>query len=262
MGFKQAGPAQENAVFARFNGSTGQFVVNVAEGTPGAKTRAKTKGENIGELVHELHFNALDGVVSGLKLSTDEKYGNTLVHVAMKNPGEDPAVASFTLRGENGLSKTVIAMLQALSIADLSAKLRMSIAYQPAGTKFTAKDGNEVVREFGQSTVFVGLDGVKVPKVGADGKSKESPHFYPVDRSALPEVKDILVKGVKKGEDDTDLEDYAAGLITVIRDRLDALRKTHDEALDSAPSQTPTEDFGVSDAVPCAEDEAGARFGS
>lgn len=236
MGFKQGGNNNTPAIFAKFNGARGVFDVEAQAGEPGATEYTVTKGPHAGEKRYRKSYNALEGRLVAVTTREDDYMGrkSLYVNLAFEDPipGNPTIVATCRIMGgDNGaVVNSVLGFVEALNkVEDFSSVLDISIAHNPAGSKFIDKNGQEQTLEFGQSKFFVRLKGAS-PK-----------DFIRDSREARPAVEDIKDKsGRTVSKDYSDLLAYAKDVINSLSAKVEAHRRQLKDLMANAHEKPPT----------------------
>lgn len=244
MGFKAGGGNNNtSAIYAKLNAADGKIVVACEHDTPGAVEYTVKKGVNEGQKRYRLEERGIVGKLVAITTREDNYMGQAATDVTLAFADENPAEPTILLTarlvgGEKGaVSQSVLGALEALVKADKSKVLDFGLAHNPAGSKFTDKEGKEQTRDTAQTTVFV------------RHKGDEAKNFIHDSRDARPAIEDIRDKAGKLvTKDYTDLRAYAVGvvgtLIKQVEENRAALKALMAEAGDKPPQAGDDPQFG------------------
>lgn len=244
MSFTAPKGNQQKAIFAKFNAPRGEFDVSCQATDEGAIKYIVSKGEHQGEERYRQSHKGIEGKLSAVSLREDEYMGNKSLYVDMAfadaNPENPAIVVTATLMGgdSGAVYQSVLGMMESLNKADLSRVLNVSVANNPAGSKFITKDDKgvevEVTREFASSTVFVRHTG------------DEPKNFLRDDRTARPPVVEIKNKAGKVvGKDYDEQLSYAKGVVGQVAGKVEVERNRMKDLMKAASTQTQVSDDSV-----------------
>lgn len=245
MAFQQRGGNQVQGIYAKFNASSGKFFTEAKAGDEGAIEYTVTKGPNEGVKRYRHEHSALLGKLTAVTLREDNYMNQPSLDVnlafADPNPGNPTIVVTARLMGgENGaVYQATLGWLESLNKADLSKVLDISVANNPAGSKFMAKDKDgkevEIVREFASSTVFTRYEGAE-PK-----------DFIADNRKDRPAAEEIFGKDKTKviAHDYTDQLAYAKAIVSELAVKAEVERNRVVELMKAAHQPMSSDDSVV-----------------